>query len=120
MATGGTSRRGPAEVEGSAGVMEDPSIHSPRSGLPPVSDGLTLRDRGRQLVPREAGVATNEAPQPWRTEGGGCMPQASSPSSKMTRAEAGRKGGMTTKQRHGDEFFGRIGRIGGKKGGDTT
>jgi len=23
-------------------------------------------------------------------------------------------------QRHGHEFFGRIGRIGGKKGGDTT
>jgi uncharacterized protein len=39
---------------------------------------------------------------------------------KMTRAEAGRKGGLVTKQRHGDEFFGRIGRIGGKKGGDTT
>jgi general stress protein YciG len=39
---------------------------------------------------------------------------------KMTRAEAGRKGGLTTKQRHGEEFFGRIGRIGGKKGGDTT
>jgi len=27
---------------------------------------------------------------------------------------------MTTKQRHGEEFFGKIGRIGGKKGGDTT
>ena len=27
---------------------------------------------------------------------------------------------MTTKSRHGPEFFGRIGRIGGKKGGDTT
>jgi general stress protein YciG len=39
---------------------------------------------------------------------------------KMSRSEAGRKGGMTTKRRHGDEFFGRIGRIGGKKGGDTT
>ncbi len=39
---------------------------------------------------------------------------------KMSRAEAGRKGGLTTKQRHGPEFFGRIGRIGGKKGGDTT
>ena len=48
------------------------------------------------------------------------MPQSSSPSPKMSRAEAGRKGGMTTKQRHGQEFFGRIGRIGGKKGGDTT
>jgi len=39
---------------------------------------------------------------------------------KMSRAEAGRKGGLTTKRRYGDEFFGRIGRIGGKKGGDTT
>ncbi len=39
---------------------------------------------------------------------------------KMSRAEAGRKGGLTTKNRHGEEFFGRIGRIGGKKGGDTT
>jgi hypothetical protein len=40
--------------------------------------------------------------------------------SKMSRAEAGRKGGMTTKKRYGAEFFGRIGRVGGKKGGDTT
>lgn len=39
---------------------------------------------------------------------------------KMSRVEAGRKGGLTTKQRYGDEFFGKIGRIGGKKGGDTT
>lgn len=40
--------------------------------------------------------------------------------SKMSRAEAGRKGGKTTKARYGDEHFGRIGRIGGKKGGETT
>ncbi|MDP9340953.1 MAG: hypothetical protein M3Q23_02350 [Actinomycetota bacterium] len=39
---------------------------------------------------------------------------------RMSRAEAGRKGGLTTKNRYGPEFFGRIGRIGGKKGGDTT
>ena len=39
---------------------------------------------------------------------------------KMSRAEAGRKGGLTTKRRYGDEFFGKIGKIGGKKGGDTT
>ena len=39
---------------------------------------------------------------------------------KMSRAEAGRKGGLTTKQRYGAEFFERIGRVGGKKGGDTT
>ena len=40
--------------------------------------------------------------------------------SKMSRAEAGRKGGKTTKERYGDEHFGKIGRIGGKKGGETT
>jgi uncharacterized protein len=40
--------------------------------------------------------------------------------SKMSRAEAGRKGGRTTKARYGEEHFGRIGRIGGKKGGETT
>jgi uncharacterized protein len=39
---------------------------------------------------------------------------------KMSRADAGRKGGLKTKERHGPEFFGRIGRVGGKKGGDTT
>ena len=39
---------------------------------------------------------------------------------KMSRAEAGRKGGLATKQRHGSEFFGEIGRLGGKKGGQTT
>lgn len=39
---------------------------------------------------------------------------------KMSRAEAGRKGGLTTKKRYGQGFFGEIGRIGGKKGGDTT
>lgn len=39
---------------------------------------------------------------------------------KMSRSEAGRKGGKTTKARYGDEHFGRIGKIGGKKGGETT
>ena len=37
---------------------------------------------------------------------------------KMSRAEAGRKGGQTTKKRYGDDFFGKISRI--KKGGETT
>ena len=46
--------------------------------------------------------------------------ESTSTSSKMSRAEAGRKGGKTTKERYGDEHFGRIGRIGGKKGGETT
>lgn len=39
---------------------------------------------------------------------------------KMSRAEAGRKGGLSTRDRHGRAFFGQIGRIGGKKGGETT
>lgn len=46
--------------------------------------------------------------------------QPESPPTKMSRAEAGRKGGKTTKERYGDEHFGKIGRIGGKKGGETT
>jgi uncharacterized protein len=41
-------------------------------------------------------------------------------SRKMSRAEAGRKGGQTTKHRYGEDFFGKIGRMGGKKGGETT
>jgi uncharacterized protein len=48
--------------------------------------------------------------------GGGWMPTIR----KMSRAEAGRKGGQTTKRRYGDDFFGKIGRMGGKKGGETT
>jgi uncharacterized protein len=63
----------------------------------------------------EPGVSTESNLDRATFEGGGSVQQE-----KMTRAEAGRKGGLTTKQRHGDEFFGRIGRIGGKKGGDTT
>ncbi len=39
---------------------------------------------------------------------------------KMSRAEAGRKGGLRTKERHGEDYFGRIGRMGGKKGGEST
>jgi general stress protein YciG len=39
---------------------------------------------------------------------------------KATRAEAGRKGGLATKHRHGEDFFGKIGRMGGRKGGRTT
>jgi general stress protein YciG len=39
---------------------------------------------------------------------------------KMSRADAGRKGGETTKERYGEDFFGRIGRMGGRKGGETT
>lgn len=39
---------------------------------------------------------------------------------KMSRAEAGRKGGLSTKQRYGEGHFSRIGRMGGKKGGEST
>jgi hypothetical protein len=39
---------------------------------------------------------------------------------KMTRSEAGRKGGQTTKKKYGSEFYSKIGSVGGKKGGQTT
>jgi len=38
----------------------------------------------------------------------------------MTRSEAGRKGGLSTKQRYGEDHFSEIGRMGGKKGGEST
>jgi general stress protein YciG len=41
-------------------------------------------------------------------------------SASMSRAEAGRKGGLTTKRRYGADFYQEIGRKGGKKGGLTT
>ena len=34
---------------------------------------------------------------------------------KMSRAEAGRKGGQTTKKRYGIEFYQKIGRKGGSR-----
>ncbi|HEX9823133.1 MAG TPA: hypothetical protein VGB51_01915 [Actinomycetota bacterium] len=40
--------------------------------------------------------------------------------SRMSRAEAGRKGGLSTKKKYGPGFYQEIGRIGGKKGGRTT
>jgi hypothetical protein len=39
---------------------------------------------------------------------------------KMSRAEAGRKGGLSTKQRYGEKYFSEIGRMGGRKGGRST
>lgn len=39
---------------------------------------------------------------------------------RMSRAEAGRLGGLKTKERHGEDHFRRIGRSGGSKGGATT
>lgn len=40
--------------------------------------------------------------------------------SKMSRSEAGRKGGQTTKKKYGSDFYSKIGSEGGKKGGQTT
>lgn len=39
---------------------------------------------------------------------------------KMTRAEAGKKGGTATKKKYGTEFYKEIGKKGGKIGGATT
>jgi general stress protein YciG len=46
--------------------------------------------------------------------------QVADAESRMTRADAGRKGGEKTKERYGPNFFQEIGRKGGKKGGLTT
>jgi general stress protein YciG len=37
----------------------------------------------------------------------------------MTVREAGRKGGETTSERHGREFYEEIGHMGGEKGGEV-
>ena len=39
---------------------------------------------------------------------------------RMSRAEAGRRGGLSTKKKYGQDFYQEIGRLGGKKGGQTT
>lgn len=39
---------------------------------------------------------------------------------RMSRAEAGRRGGLSTKKKYGGEHFSQIGRLGGKKGGEST
>lgn len=39
---------------------------------------------------------------------------------KMSRSEAGRKGGQVTKKKYGSDFYSKIGSVGGKKGGQTT
>jgi len=39
---------------------------------------------------------------------------------RMSRAEAGRRGGLSTKKKYGSGFYQEIGRKGGKKGGQTT
>ncbi len=39
---------------------------------------------------------------------------------KMSRSEAGRRGGQSTMKKYGSEFYQEIGRKGGKKGGNTT
>jgi len=47
-------------------------------------------------------------------------PEQARPERSMTRAEAGKKGGLTTKRRYGQGFYRQIGRLGGKKGGEST
>jgi general stress protein YciG len=42
------------------------------------------------------------------------------PKKKMTRSEAGKKGGNATMKKHGTEFYQKIGKKGGKIGGATT
>jgi general stress protein YciG len=94
-----------------------------RGGVQQGAQGLALggRELGHAGSIRAPGLGhfkwfTHEQPgQPVRG-GGGRMPDTK----KMSRAEAGRKGGQTTKKRYGDDFFGKIGRMGGKKGGETT
>ncbi len=39
---------------------------------------------------------------------------------KMTRSEAGKRGGQTTMRKYGSEFYQKIGQAGGRKGGQTT
>ncbi|MEX2557984.1 MAG: hypothetical protein WEB06_20420 [Actinomycetota bacterium] len=54
------------------------------------------------------------------TSGTSSAEMTESEQNKMSRAEAGRKGGLSTKQRYGGDHFSRIGRLGGKKGGEST
>ncbi len=42
------------------------------------------------------------------------------PKGNMTVREAGSKGGSTTRERYGHEFYEGIGKKGGQKGGQTT
>lgn len=60
------------------------------------------------------------SPKPTQAIAGGGGEETGTEKRKMSRAEAGRKGGLRTKERHGDDYFGRIGRMGGKKGGEST
>jgi uncharacterized protein len=39
---------------------------------------------------------------------------------KMSRKEAGRKGGQATSKKYGSDFYSKIGSAGGRKGGQTT
>ena len=39
---------------------------------------------------------------------------------KMSKAQAGRKGGLTTKGRYGSGYYSRIGKKGASKGGNAT
>jgi general stress protein YciG len=48
------------------------------------------------------------------------MGQGDQQPANQWRREAGRKGGQTTRDRHGTEHFRRAGKVGGSKGGSTT
>jgi general stress protein YciG len=48
------------------------------------------------------------------------MPAGESGEKDPKRVAAGRKGGQTTRKRHGTEHFRKAGRAGGTKGGSTT
>ena len=48
-----------------------------------------------------------------------CQEVGSEVQNGMSRRDAGRKGGLTTKKRYGAGFYQTIGRKGGKKGGLT-
>lgn len=79
-----------------------------------------LRSRFEERTEHES-PSSYTRPEPVReTRADDNAAEKEAPKRKMTRAEAGRKGGLRTKERHGQDYFGRIGRMGGKKGGEAT
>ncbi len=73
-----------------------------------IADGNTDNDVAKAGSPEQGGEDKSEPKAKLRSGG------------RMSRAEAGRLGGMKTKERHGEDHFRRIGRAGGSKGGATT
>jgi len=86
-------------------------------------DQRTEPEAGAETAPEAARGAAMEYPRSEaasRSDERDHRIEGDAPRRKMTRAEAGRKGGLRTKERHGQDYFGRIGRMGGKKGGEAT